>query len=69
MKDYDSQEELSDSEDPDLLSELQDLDVDVGSTSHRQVRSVLRSWSFFWPAPALRNPSGAESLGNLVIVI
>ena len=64
MKDYDSQEELSDSEDPDLLSELQDLDVDVGSTSHRQVRSVLRSRSFFWPAPALRNPSGAESLGN-----
>ena len=47
MKDYDSQEELSDSEDPDLLSELQDLDVDVGSTSHRQVRSVLRSRSFF----------------------
>ena len=28
MKDYDSQEELSDSEDPDLLSELQELDVD-----------------------------------------
>jgi hypothetical protein len=28
MKDYDSQEELSDSEDPDLLSELQELDED-----------------------------------------
>ncbi len=31
MKDYDSQEELSDSEDPDLLAELQDLDVDQSS--------------------------------------
>jgi hypothetical protein len=28
MQDYDSHEELSDSEDPDLLSELQGLDVD-----------------------------------------
>jgi hypothetical protein len=28
MQDYDSHEEMSDSEDPDLLSELQGLDVD-----------------------------------------
>jgi hypothetical protein len=40
MRDYDSQEELSDSEDPDLLSELQELDVDEESPKH-QVRMKL----------------------------
>ncbi len=35
MQDYDSHEELSDSEDPDLLSELQGLDVDEEVAPHQ----------------------------------
>ncbi len=48
MQDYDSHEELSDSEDPDLLSELQDLDVDeevappqVPTLPHSEIRRSL----------------------------